>query len=78
MAALLLLAVMWGLSIPVTKLGLQGVPPLTLTALWLSCVTPALGRLRSTLVGLGLQRRLEAVSGALLIALGARLALEQR
>lgn len=32
-AAMLLLAVMWGLSIPATKLGLQTVPPLTLTAM---------------------------------------------
>jgi len=30
---MLLLAVMWGLSIPATKLGLQTVPPLTLTAM---------------------------------------------
>ncbi|MCA0318167.1 MAG: DMT family transporter [Proteobacteria bacterium] len=30
---MLLLALMWGLSIPVTKLGLQDIPPLTLTAL---------------------------------------------
>ncbi len=32
-AAMLLLAVMWGLSIPATKLGLQDLPPLTFTAL---------------------------------------------
>jgi len=31
-AAMLLLAVIWGLSIPVTKLGLLTLPPLTLTA----------------------------------------------
>ena len=31
--AMLLLAVMWGLSIPVTKLGLATMPPLTLTVL---------------------------------------------
>jgi len=31
--AMLLLSLMWGLSIPVTKLGLQSLPPLTLTAL---------------------------------------------
>lgn len=30
---MLLLAVMWGLSIPATKLGLEDMPPLTLTAL---------------------------------------------
>ena len=34
-AAMLLLAVMWGLSIPLTKLGLETLPPLTL-------VTPAI------------------------------------
>lgn len=33
LGALLLLALMWGLSIPVTKLGLESLPPLTLTAL---------------------------------------------
>ncbi|KQK30955.1 hypothetical protein ARD30_11800 [Bosea thiooxidans] len=33
LAAALLLAVMWGLSIPITKLGLLTLPPLTLTAL---------------------------------------------
>lgn len=32
-AAMLLLALVWGLSIPATKLGLQDLPPLTLTAL---------------------------------------------
>lgn len=32
-AAMLLLALMWGLSIPVTKYGLQSVPPLTLTTM---------------------------------------------
>lgn len=42
MAALLLLAVMWGLSIPVTKLGLQSVPPLTLTALRFVVAVPLL------------------------------------
>ncbi|WP_221939275.1 DMT family transporter [Mycobacterium sp. KBS0706] len=31
--AMLLLAIMWGLSIPITKLGLETIPPLTLTAL---------------------------------------------
>lgn len=60
-----------------TSLMLAGIHSI-LTALWLSCVTLALGRLRSTLVGPRLQRRLEAVSGAVLIALGARLALERR
>lgn len=33
LAPMLLLAVMWGLSIPITKLGLQTLPPITLTAL---------------------------------------------
>jgi drug/metabolite transporter (DMT)-like permease len=33
LGALLLLAVVWGGSIPVTKLGLRDIPPLTLTAL---------------------------------------------
>lgn len=32
-AAMLLLALIWGLSIPLTKLGLETVPPITLTAL---------------------------------------------
>ena len=33
LALMLLLVVLWGLSIPVTKLGLETVPPLTLTAM---------------------------------------------
>lgn len=41
-AALLLLAVMWGLSIPVTKLGLVTLPPLTLTALRFGIAVPLL------------------------------------
>lgn len=32
LGAMLLLAVMWGLSIPITKIGLETIPPLTLTA----------------------------------------------
>jgi drug/metabolite transporter (DMT)-like permease len=49
--AMLLLAVMWGLSIPVTKLGLATLPPLTLTALRFAIAVPLLlflarGRLR--------------------------------
>ena len=36
------LAVMWGLSIPVTKLGLQTMPPLTLTALRFGIAVPLL------------------------------------
>jgi drug/metabolite transporter (DMT)-like permease len=50
-AAMLLLAIIWGLSIPATKLGLLTVPPLTLTALRFLVAVPllmifALGRLR--------------------------------
>lgn len=50
-AAMLLLAVIWGLSIPVTKLGLVTLPPLTLTALRFFVAVPllmifALGRFR--------------------------------
>lgn len=40
--AMLLLAVMWGFSIPVTKLGLQTTPPLTLTALRFAVAVPLL------------------------------------
>lgn len=39
---MLLLAVMWGLSIPVTKLGLETMPPLTLTALRFAIAVPLL------------------------------------
>lgn len=42
MAAMLLLAIMWGLSIPVTKIGLQSLPPLTLTALRFAAAVPLL------------------------------------
>lgn len=41
-AAMLLLAVMWGLSIPATKLALQSIPPLTLTALRFAIAVPLL------------------------------------
>jgi len=49
-AGMLLLAVIWGLSIPVTKLGLLSLPPLTLTTLRFLVAVPllmifALGRL---------------------------------
>jgi O-acetylserine/cysteine efflux transporter len=49
--AMLLLAIMWGLSIPITKLGLETIPPLTLTALRFLVAVPlflllASGRLR--------------------------------
>ncbi|PBC03356.1 DMT family transporter [Mesorhizobium sp. WSM3860] len=48
---MLLLAVMWGLSIPITKLGLEAIPPLTLTAMRFLVAVPlflilAAGRLR--------------------------------
>lgn len=48
---MLLLALMWGLSIPVTKLGLETIPPLTLTAMRFVVAVPSLlilagGRLR--------------------------------
>jgi O-acetylserine/cysteine efflux transporter len=42
LGALLLLALLWGLSIPVTKLGLQDLPPLTLTALRFAFAVPLL------------------------------------
>lgn len=41
-AAMLLLAVMWGLSISVTKLGLKTIPPLTLTAMRFVVAVPIL------------------------------------
>jgi O-acetylserine/cysteine efflux transporter len=40
--ALLILAVMWGLSIPMTKLGLESLPPLTLTAMRFAVAVPLL------------------------------------
>jgi drug/metabolite transporter (DMT)-like permease len=39
---MLLLAVIWGLSIPVTKLGLESLPPVTLTALRFAIAVPPL------------------------------------
>lgn len=39
---MLLLAMLWGLSIPITKLGLQTLPPLTLTALRFAIAIPFL------------------------------------
>jgi O-acetylserine/cysteine efflux transporter len=42
LAPMLLLALMWGLSIPITKLGLQSLPPLTLTALRFAVAVPLL------------------------------------
>ncbi len=49
--AMLLLALMWGLSIPITKLGLESIPPLTFTAMRFLVAVPlfmflAAGRLR--------------------------------
>lgn len=49
--AMLLLAIMWGLSIPITKLGLETIPPITLTAIRFLVAVPlfmilAAGRLR--------------------------------
>jgi O-acetylserine/cysteine efflux transporter len=41
-AGMLVLAVMWGISIPITKLGLETVPPLTLTALRFAVAVPLL------------------------------------
>ena len=41
-APMLLLAVMWGLSIPMTKLGLLTLPPLTLTAMRFAIAVPLL------------------------------------
>lgn len=51
LGAMLLLAIVWGLSIPITKLGLETIPPLTLTALRFLVAVPlfmvlAAGRLR--------------------------------
>lgn len=40
--AMLLLALVWGLSIPLTKLGLQDLPPLTLTAFRFGAAVPVL------------------------------------
>lgn len=41
-AAILVLAVIWGLSIPLTKLGLESLPPMTLTALRFVTALPPL------------------------------------
>jgi drug/metabolite transporter (DMT)-like permease len=51
LGAMLSLALVWGLSIPITKVGLESVPPLTLTALRFLVAVPLLlilaaGRLR--------------------------------
>src|SRR3546814_3637460 len=54
---MLLLAVLWGLSIPITKLGLDSTPPIAFTALRFSVAAPclflfALGRHRIPLSAL--------------------------
>lgn len=41
-AAIVILAVIWGLSIPLTKLGLDSLPPMTLTALRFATALPPL------------------------------------
>jgi O-acetylserine/cysteine efflux transporter len=41
-SAMLLLALIWGLSIPITKLGLESMPPMTLTALRFGIAVPFL------------------------------------
>ena len=46
--------------------------------IWLSLVTLVLGRLRTFLARPHIQQRLEAITGAILIAFGVRLALERR
>lgn len=42
LAAIVVLAIIWGLSIPLTKLGLETLPPLTLTALRFASALPLL------------------------------------
>ncbi|WP_319824957.1 DMT family transporter [Thalassovita sp.] len=54
---MLLLAVLWGLSIPITKLGLMDMPPIAFTALRFACAVPflflfAIGRHRISLTAL--------------------------
>jgi drug/metabolite transporter (DMT)-like permease len=56
-AGMLLLAVVWGLSIPITKLGLESMPPIAFTALRFSFAAPflflfAIGRHRIPLAAL--------------------------
>jgi drug/metabolite transporter (DMT)-like permease len=67
MGAMLLLAVMWGLSIPATKLGLETLPPLTLTALRFAIAVPLL---LPFVVGKPLLRRRDMLSVAALGLLG--------
>ncbi|MBL8587544.1 MAG: DMT family transporter [Methylobacteriaceae bacterium] len=61
---MLLLALMWGLSIPLTKLGLQSLPPLTLTALRFAVAIPLLMALALR------RRRLPLRAGLRVAALG--------
>ena len=42
LASILVLAIVWGLSIPLTKLGLESLPPMTLTALRFAAALPPL------------------------------------
>lgn len=42
LGAMLGLALIWGLSIPITKLALETMPPMTLTALRFGIAVPAL------------------------------------
>nr|WP_320410168.1 EamA family transporter [Mesorhizobium sp. Root157] len=56
-AGMMLLAVLWGLSIPITKLGLDTMPPMTFTALRFAFAVPflfvfAIGRHRIPLSAL--------------------------
>lgn len=67
--AMLLLALMWGLSIPVTKLGLITMPPLTLTAIRFAIAVPlmmflVIGRSRLP------WRALPAVAGLGILGIG--------
>lgn len=64
LAAMLVLAVLWGLSIPVTKLGLVTLPPLTLTALRFAIAVPLL-----LLLAIG-RKRIPARSLGRVVALG--------
>ena len=41
-SGMLLLALLWGLSIPITKLGLEAMPPIAFTALRFAFATPFL------------------------------------
>src|SRR5690349_21395337 len=69
LAAMLLIALTWGLSIPVTKLGLLTLPPLTLTGLRFAIAVPllvffAMGRQRLP------RRALARVAGLGIVGIG--------